>query len=203
MDLGPLPGGRRDDEAAAFGRLGLAGEEADQRLVVQLPRDQHRAADGGADTVHRGLHQHAVEAEARGLRQVRRGQALAGEPVRPVRIPAQVVEQRPVLQVGRAAEPATRREQGGAADGEELLLVERLLEQGVRDVLATADFVHCRGLDATRPDSLHRAGPDAPSQPPRSDRGHQRRARRAVGHPAHEKRQGRGRMPATHPGPPP
>ena len=66
LDLGPLPGRHRGDEAAAFGRLGLAGEEGDQRLVVQLPRDQHRAADGGADAVHRGLHHHAVEAETRG-----------------------------------------------------------------------------------------------------------------------------------------
>ena len=51
---------------------------------------------------------------------------------------------------------------------------------------------------------LHRAGPEAPGQPPRSDRGHQRRARRAVGHPAHAARpRCRGRMPATHPGPHP
>ena len=36
------------------------------------------------------------------------------------------------------------------------------------------------------------------------NRGHQRRARRAVGHPAHAERpRCRGRMPATHPGPQP
>ena len=40
-------------------------------------------------------------------------------------------------------------------------------------------LLHGRGLDATRPDPRHRAGPDSPGQPPRSDRGHQRRARRA------------------------
>ena len=65
-------------------------------------------------------------------------------------------------------------------------------------------LLHGRGLDATRPDPLPRAGPEAPGQPPRADRGHQRRARRAVGHPAHAERpRCRGRMPATHPGPPP
>ena len=81
--LRPLPGGRRGDEAAAFGRLGLTVEERDQRPALQLPRDQHRPSDGGAELGHRGLDQHAVEAEARGPRQVRRGLALAGEPVRP------------------------------------------------------------------------------------------------------------------------
>ena len=95
LDFGPLPGRRRGDEAAAFGRLGLAGEEGDQRPGGQLPRDEHRAADGGADAVHRGLHHHAVEPEARGPRQVRRGQALAGEPVRPVRIPASLSQKYP------------------------------------------------------------------------------------------------------------
>ena len=54
---------QRRDEAATFGRLGLAVEEGDQRLALQLLRDEHRASDGGADAVHRGLNQHAVEAE--------------------------------------------------------------------------------------------------------------------------------------------
>ena len=91
-----------------------------------------------------GLYEHAVEAEARGPQQVRRGQALAGEPVRPVGIPSQVVEQRPVVvQVGRAAGAAAGREQGGAADGAQVLLVERLLEQGV---LAPGDGARGGGL---------------------------------------------------------
>ena len=72
------------------------------------------------------------------------------------------------------------------------------------DVLAAADFFTVEVWDATRPDPLHRAGPDSPGQPPRSDRGHQRRARRAVGHPAHaERHRCRGRIPATHPVPHP
>ena len=35
--LGPLPGGRRGDEAATFGRLGPAVEERDQRPARQSP----------------------------------------------------------------------------------------------------------------------------------------------------------------------
>ena len=107
--LRPLPGGRRGDEAATFGRLVLAVEEGDQGPALQLPCDEHRASDGGADAVHRGLDQHAVEAEARGPRQVRRGLALAGEPVRPVGVPSQVVEQGPAAELGRRAGPAARR----------------------------------------------------------------------------------------------
>ena len=34
------------------GRLRLAIEDRDQRSVLQLSRDQHRATDGGADAVH-------------------------------------------------------------------------------------------------------------------------------------------------------
>ena len=114
--LRPLPGGCRGDEAAALGRLGLAVEDRDQRSALQLPRDQHGPPDGGADPVHRGLDQHAVEAEARGARQVRGGLALAGEPVRPVGVPSQIVEQWPAAEVGWLAGPAARRQQGGAAD---------------------------------------------------------------------------------------
>ena len=72
------------------------------------------------------------------------------------------------------------------------------------DVLAAAD---CFTVELWTPRGLTRfprAGPESPGQPPRSDRGHQRRARRAVGHPAYAERpRCRGRMPATHPGPPP
>ena len=118
LDLGALAGRRGGDEAAAFGRLGLAVEDGHQRSALQLPRDQHRASDGDPEPVDGGLYQHAVEAEARGPRQVGRGLALAGEPVGPVGVPSEVVEQRPVgVQVGRTAGPAARREQGGAADG--------------------------------------------------------------------------------------
>ena len=49
--LGPLPGGGRGDEAAAFGRLGLMVVDEDQRPALQLARDGHSAADGGADPV--------------------------------------------------------------------------------------------------------------------------------------------------------
>ena len=126
LDLGPLPGGGRGDEAAAFRCHRLAIEDWDQRSALELPCDQHRVPDGGADAVHRGLDQHAVEAEARGPRQVRRRLALAREPVRPVGVPPEVVEQRPVLQVGRALGRAERGEQGGAADRQQVLLVERL-----------------------------------------------------------------------------
>ena len=56
--LGPLPGGCRGDEAATFGRLGPAVDERDQRPALQLPREQHRASDGGAGPGHRGLDQH-------------------------------------------------------------------------------------------------------------------------------------------------
>ena len=52
---------------------------------------------------HRGLDQHAVEAKARGPRQVRRGLALTGEPVRPVGVPSQVVEQGRAAELGRRA----------------------------------------------------------------------------------------------------
>ena len=53
------------------------------------------------------------------------------------------------------------------------------------DVLAAAD---CFTVEVWTPRGLtrfHRAGPDSPGQPLRSDRGHQRRARRAGGPPAH------------------
>ncbi len=68
-------------------------------------------ADGGPEPARRRLDQHGVEAEAGGPREVRGGQALAGEPVGPVGVPAEVVEQRPVAQLGRAAGVAARGEQ--------------------------------------------------------------------------------------------
>ena len=52
LDLGPLPGSGRGDEAAAFGRFGLEVEDPDQRPALQLARD---APDGGAEAVHGGL----------------------------------------------------------------------------------------------------------------------------------------------------
>ena len=131
------------DQAAAFERLGLAVEDGDQGAAFQLLGDQHRASDGGPEPGHCGLDQHAVEAEARGPRQVGRGLALAGEPVRPVGVPSQVVEQGPVVQVGRSAGPSARLEQGRAADRQLLLLVERLLQQ---DVLTPRQRARGRGL---------------------------------------------------------
>ena len=128
LDFTTLPGRRGGDEAASLGRLGLAVEDGDQGSAFQLVRDQHRAADGGPDPVHCGLNQHAVEAEAGGPRQVGGGLALAGEPVRPVGVPSQVVEQGPAVEVGRGAGLAALRDQGRAADRQQLLLVERFLQ---------------------------------------------------------------------------
>ena len=106
--LGPLPGGGGGDQAAALGRLLLVVEERHQDPAFELVGDQHRTADGGAEPVRRGLDQHRIEAEARGPREVRGGRALAGEPVGPVGVPAEIVEQRPVAQLGRAAGLAAR-----------------------------------------------------------------------------------------------
>ena len=117
LDLGPLPGGGRGDEAAAFGRPGLPVEDRDQRSALQLRPDQPRAPNGGPDAVYPGLHQHAVEAEARGARQVRCRLALAGAPVRPGGVPSQIVEQGPVVQVGRAIRAACAASRAGLQTG--------------------------------------------------------------------------------------
>ena len=140
-----LPGGGGGDETAALGRFDLLVEDPDERLALQLPCDQHGPPDGGADPVHSGLDQHAVQPEARGPRQVRRRLALAGASVRPVGVPSQVVEQGPAVQAGRAIGSAERGEQGRAADRQQVLLEERLLEQRVLAARRTrATRVSCR-----------------------------------------------------------
>ena len=129
--LGPLAGGGGGDQAAALGRFFLTVEERHQDSAFELVGDQHRAPDGGAESARRRLDQHRVEAEARGPREVRRGLALAGEPVGPVGVPAEVVEQRPVAQRGRAPGTPARGQQRRAAHRQERLLVEGLLQQGL------------------------------------------------------------------------
>ena len=44
------------------------------------------------------------------------------------------------------------------------------VSRGPRGRARRRRLLHGRGLDATRPDPLHRAGLDSPGQPPRSDR---------------------------------
>ena len=59
------------------------------------------------------------------------GWPWAGEPVGPVGVPAEIVEQGPVAQRGRAAGPAARGEQRRAAHRQQRLLVEGFLQQRV------------------------------------------------------------------------
>ena len=83
LDLGPLAGCSRGDEAAAFGRLDLAVEHGDQGSALQLPRDQHRAPDDGSDSVERrglaGVGEPGVEVAAVGVDAAMVGLELDGD----------------------------------------------------------------------------------------------------------------------------
>ena len=75
------------------------------RAPFHLPRDHRRASDSRPHALQCGVDHHA-EAEARRPREVRRRLALAREPVRPVSVPSEIIQQGPVMQVDRAAGPS-------------------------------------------------------------------------------------------------
>ena len=115
LDLGFAPRARGGDEAAALGGVGLLVQDGNQQPGRKLVRYQRRTPDGDPEPLDGSVDQHAVQAEARGPREVRCRLVLAGRPVRPVGVPAQVVEQGPAVQLGRAAGLPARRQQGRAA----------------------------------------------------------------------------------------
>ena len=124
--LGFVRGGGRGNEAAPRRRLDLAVENRNQQSLFQLPRDQRRAADGHAHALHGRVDQHAVETEAGCPRQVGRRRPLAREPVRPVGIPAEIVQQRPGVQIRGFAGLAARLDKGRTAHRKKRLLEQRL-----------------------------------------------------------------------------
>ena len=65
-------------------------------------------------------------------REVRRRFALAREPVRPVGVPSEIVQQGPVMQLDRIAGLSARLDKARTADRKQILLVQRLLEQTLR-----------------------------------------------------------------------
>ena len=132
LDSWIAPGVGCRDEAALRGCFDLPVEDRDQRAPFHLPRDHPRVSDSRPHALHGGLDHHAVEAEARRPRQVRRRLALAREPVRPIRVPSEIVQQGPVMQVDRVAGPSARLKKGRTADRKQLLLVQRLLVQPLR-----------------------------------------------------------------------
>ena len=70
--------------------------------------NHHGMAECDAHTLDSSLDPHAVEAEARRLRQIGRCHAVVREPVRPVVCPVQVVQQQPAMQVARLARGRSR-----------------------------------------------------------------------------------------------
>ena len=87
--------------AAPRGCFDLPVEQRDQRGPFHLPRDYPRGSHSRPHALHGGVDHHAVEAEARRPREVRRRFALAREPVRPVGVPSEIVQQGPVMQLDR------------------------------------------------------------------------------------------------------
>ena len=126
------PGVGCRDEAAPRGCFDLPVEQRNQRAPFHLPRDHPRVSHSRPHALHGGVDHHAVEAEARRPRQVRRRFALAREPVRPVGVPSEIVQQGPVMQLDRIAGPSARLDKGRTADRKQILLVQRLLEQTLR-----------------------------------------------------------------------
>ena len=94
--------------------------------------NHHRVSHSRPHALHGGVDHHAVQSEARRLREVRRRFALAREPVRPVGVPSEIVQQGPVMQLDRIAGPSARLDKGRTADRKQILLVQRLLEQPLR-----------------------------------------------------------------------
>ena len=82
LDSRIAPGVGCRDETAPRRRLDLPVEERDQRAPFHLPRDHPRVSDSRPHALDDGVDHHAVEAEARCPREVRRRLALAREPGR-------------------------------------------------------------------------------------------------------------------------
>ena len=131
LDFGSLAGGFGGDQAAAFGGVFLVLDGGHEGTVLEFAGYQGCAADGGADPLGGGVDQDAVETEPGGVGEVGGWLVLLGGPVGPVAVPAEVVQQRPLVQLGGGFGSAALGEQLGAADGEELFLVEGFFEQGV------------------------------------------------------------------------
>ena len=77
LDSCIAPGVGCRDEAAPRRCFDLPVEDRDQRAPLHLPRDHRRVSDSRPHALHGGVDQHAVEAEARRPREVRRRFALA------------------------------------------------------------------------------------------------------------------------------
>ena len=108
------------------------------------------AAHGDPHAPGGGLNQHAVEAKARGPRQIRRGPALMREPARPVSSPFDVVQQRPGKQIVRLSRPSARLQENRAANRTQAL------------------FEQCLGLQR-RPDLIGVGQPDVHTPPDQVD----------------------------------
>ena len=105
-----------------------------------LPGDHPGVSEGDAQALHGGLHQDAVEAEARSPRQVGgRRVVVVREPVRPIACPHQVVEQRPSVQVVRLRRTPARLEQRRAAHRHQRLLEQRLAMRRTLDAVGERD----------------------------------------------------------------
>ena len=119
------------DQAATRAQVVGLGKHRHQHSLLQFGCNERGASEGHPQARRGRVNQHAAETEARGVRQVRRKEALGREPGRPLGWPAQMVEQGPGTQVCRVVGLAARLEKLRTTDGE-----QRLLEQ----LLPAKDF---------------------------------------------------------------
>ena len=116
----------RADAAICRSKSGTSAPRSISRAItLECPIAVPRPSTAAATTM-------LYSRKPRRPREVRRRLALAREPVRPVGVPSEIVQQGPVMQVGRVAGPSARLEKGRTADRKQIFLVQRLLEQPLR-----------------------------------------------------------------------
>ena len=116
--LGLVTGARSDGEEIARRRRDRRSEQGHQSFALEMGRDQQRVTERHAHALERRLDHHRVQPVARRPGKVRRAGLPGGEPVGPVVVPGEIVEQRPSMQVRRLlGSPPGMQEKPGCTPG--------------------------------------------------------------------------------------